>query len=81
MDAARHNLFIGGSNRKGSEPPWGQPYFGESHFAGPNGALRDVSTHANLVIADLDLGELRSTDPSGWNLPRDIRHDIYSTRK
>jgi N-carbamoylputrescine amidase len=81
VDAARHNVFIGGSNRKGSEPPWDQPYFGESYFAGPNGTVQDVSTHANLVIADLDLGQLRSTDPSGWNLPRDIRHDIYSTRK
>lgn len=80
VDAARHNVFIGGSNRKGSEPPWNQPYFGESHFVGPNGRARDVSTHANLVIADLDLGQLAAGDPSGWNLPRDIRHDIYSRR-
>ena len=80
VDAARHNVFIGGSNRKGSEPPWNQPYFGDSHFAGPNGVLPDVSTHENLVIAELDLSELRGADPSGWNLPRDIRHDIYSPR-
>jgi N-carbamoylputrescine amidase len=81
VDAARHNLFIGGSNRKGVEPPWTQPYFGNSHFVGPNGALPDLSTHPNLVIADVPLGELSNGDPSGWNLPRDIRYDIYSGRE
>lgn len=78
VDAARHNLFIAGSNRKGAEPPWNQEYFGESHFVGPNGVLANVSTHANLVVADLDLGQLGSADPSGWNLPRDVRNDVYS---
>jgi N-carbamoylputrescine amidase len=77
VDAARHNLFIGGSNRKGAEPPWGQPYFGESYFVGPNGPAADVSTHPELVVAALDLGELAAGDPSGWNLPRDVRPDIY----
>jgi N-carbamoylputrescine amidase len=81
VDAARHGLFIGGSNRKGVEPPWTQPYFGKTYFVGPNGRAPDVSRHRNLVIADLDLGELASGDPSGWNLPRDIRHDIYSARR
>ena len=81
VDAARHNLFIGGSNRKGVEPPWTQPYFGGSHFVGPNGVLTNLSTHSNLVIADVPLGELSNGDPSGWNLPRDIRYGIYSPRE
>jgi N-carbamoylputrescine amidase len=81
VDAARHNVFIGGSNRSGSEPPWNQPYFGESHFVGPNGRAQNVSTHPNLIIADLELSQLSAGDPAGWNLPRDIRHDIYSPRK
>ncbi len=81
VDAARHNVFIGGSNRKGSEPPWNQPYFGESHFVGPNGRAKNLSTHANLIIADLDLAQLGAGDPAGWNLPRDIRHEIYSPRR
>ena len=80
VDAARHNVFIGGSNRKGSEPPWNQPYFGESYFCGPNGTLKNLSTHPELVIADVDLGELAKGDSSGWNLPRDIRHELYSPR-
>lgn len=80
VDAARHGLFIGGSNRKGVEPPFSQPYFGKTYFVGPNGRAPDLSRHPNLVIADLDLGELASGDPSGWNLPRDIRHAIYSKR-
>ncbi len=80
VDAARHQIFIGGSNRRGIEPPWAQPYFGETYFVGPNGSAPNVSRHPNLVIADLDLAELTSSDPSGWNLPRDIRHDIYSPR-
>jgi beta-ureidopropionase len=77
VDAARHNLFIGGSNRRGKEPPWNQEYFGASYFVGPNGRCDNLSDHAELVIADLDLGELRRPDPSGWNLPRDTRPDIY----
>ncbi len=81
VDAARHNLFIGGSNRAGVEPPWNQPYFGDSHFVGPNGAVAEVPGHEHLVIADLDLGELSRGDPAGWNLPRDIRYDIYTSRK
>jgi len=81
VDAARHNVFIGGSNRLGVEPPWGQPYFGDSHFVGPNGAIEGVGAHANLAIADLDLGELSRGDPAGWNLPRDIRYDVYTRRR
>lgn len=80
VDAARHNVFIGGSNRKGVEAPWNQPYFGDSHFTGPNGVQKNLSTHPNLVISDVDLGELARPDPSGWNLPRDTRFDIYTKR-
>lgn len=80
VDAARHRLFIGGSNRKGAEPPWNQPYFGETFFCGPNGVLANVSTDERLIIAEVDLGELSRPDPSGWDLPRDIRPDIYSKR-
>jgi beta-ureidopropionase len=72
-DAARCNVFIGGSNRKGREKPWNQPYFGESYFVGPNGPCQNLSDHANLIVADLDLTSLREPDPSGWNLPRDTR--------
>lgn len=78
VDAARHDVFIGGSNRKGSEPPWNQPYFGDTHFVGPHGEAPNLSKHPNLVIADLDLGELTAPHAAGWNLVRDARPDIYS---
>ena len=74
-DAARFNVFIGGSNRKGSEKPWNQPYFGESYFTGPNGLLENLSSHQNLIIADVDLTTLSEPDPAGWNLPRDTRQE------
>ncbi|MBK8994273.1 MAG: hypothetical protein IPM35_00780 [Myxococcales bacterium] len=80
VDAARHRLFIAGSNRKGQEPPWNQPYFGQSHVAGPNGVLPNLSTHENLIIADVDLALLSGPDPSGWDLPRDVRYESYSKR-
>ncbi len=80
VDAARHGLFIGGSNRKGSEPPWNQPYFGKSFFVGPNGRRSNLSRHPELVISDVDLGTLARPDPSGWNLKRDLRPDIYTHR-
>ncbi|MBI2375553.1 MAG: acyltransferase [Deltaproteobacteria bacterium] len=78
VDAARHNLFIGGSNRRGVEAPWTVEYFGASYFVGPSGAkLENLSSDPELVISDLDL-EQRTSDSSGWNLPRDARPTIYS---
>jgi predicted amidohydrolase len=78
VDAARHNLYIGGSNRRGIEPPWAQEYFGASYFAGPNGVVPNLDPPTpHLVIADLDLEILGGVDPSGWNLPRDRRPSIY----
>jgi len=78
VDAARHGLFIGGSNRLGTEPPWNQPYFGRSHFVGPAGRCEKLSENPHLVVSDLNLGSLAASDPSGWDLPRDTRPDIYS---
>jgi beta-ureidopropionase len=77
VDAARHQLFVGGSNRKGIEPPWDVSYFGESHFVGPNGPCANVSKHPNLVVADLCLSELTGEDPAGWGLQRNRREDCY----
>lgn len=76
VDAARHNVFIGGSNRRGKEPPWNQEFFGQSYFVGPNGTLSNISTHPDLIVADVNLDELSAPDPSGWNLLRDARHDV-----
>ena len=77
VDAARHNLFIGGSNRRGSEPPWNQEFFGESYFAGPGGKLENVSDHRELVIADIDLDAPERGDAAGWDLSGDARPEIY----
>jgi beta-ureidopropionase len=79
VDAARHNVFIGGSNRLGAEPPWNQEYFGASHFVGPNGPVATLEGPPELVIADLDLDERGRPDPSGWNLARDRRPAAYRT--
>lgn len=78
VDAARHGLFIGGSNRLGAEAPWNTQFFGASHFAGPNGRVPRLPSQSELVIADLDLDELIAGDPSGWNLARDARPDTLS---
>ena len=77
VEAVRHGLFIGGSNRFGVEPPWNQHYFGESHFVGPNGRLEDRSDVSNLVISDIDLEVLRRPDPAGWDIRGDTRPEIY----
>lgn len=78
VDAARHNLYIGGSNRRGVESPWTQEYFGASYFAGPGGVVSNIAPQTpSLVIADLDLDALRGPDSSGWNLARDRRAAIY----
>jgi N-carbamoylputrescine amidase len=76
VDACRENLFIGGSNRRGAEPPWNQPYFGKSYFVGPNGRAPPIPVHPDLIVADLDLESLSRPDPSGWALARDRRDAI-----
>ena len=45
-----------------------------------NGELPNLSVDPELIIADVDLGALSGPDPSGWDLPRDLRPDIYSPR-
>lgn len=77
VDAARHGVFIAGSNRRGVEPPWTQPYFGRSYLVGPNGRVAPLESRPELVIGAVDLDEIRRPDPSGWNLPRDRRPSIY----
>lgn len=76
VEAARHNVFIGGSNKRGVEPPFTQEYFGASYFVGPNGRLENHSDHPELIIADLPLDDLERADPAGWNLQRDARPEI-----
>ena len=79
VDAARHNLFIGGSNRRGTEAPWNVEFFGESLFTGPAGRLEPVANdHAELILCDLDLAQLEGDDPSGWKLGADARPGTYS---
>jgi N-carbamoylputrescine amidase len=78
VDACRHNVFIAGSNRRGSEPPWNDEYFGASYIVGPNGRIPRVDSRPELVIGDVDFDVLIRPDPSGWNLPRDRRPEIYS---
>jgi len=79
-DALRHKLYIGASNRRGAERPWNVLFYGHSYFVGPEGRLQNSSDHPELVIADLELDRLIGSDTSGWNLPRDLRPDIYSKR-
>ncbi len=77
VDAARHNIFIAGSNRLGVEPPYTQHYFGRSYVVGPDGRAASDRSVPGLVIAEIDLEELRRPDPSGWALTRHRRPDIY----
>ena len=78
VDASRHGVFIGGSNRLGSEQPWGQAYFGRTHFTGPSGRVGTLGDDPRVVIADLDIGSLDIGDGSGWDIQRDSRPSIYS---
>jgi len=80
VDASRHCMFIAGSNRKGSEPPWNDEYFGRSYIVGPNGRVPRIEARPELVMGDVNLDELTSVDLSGWDLLRDRRTDIYDIR-
>jgi beta-ureidopropionase len=75
-DSIRHNLFIGGSNRRGSEKPWDVSFFGEGYFSGPNGRLPNLSEDDRLIIAEIDPQLRNDDDPSGWNFARDRRPEI-----
>lgn len=78
VDACRHGVFIAGSNRAGCEKPWNQPFFGKSYVVGPNGRAPNLSQDPELILAEIDLSECSSPDPSGWNLKRDLRPASYS---
>ncbi len=74
-EAVRHGFFVGGSNRKGQEFEGGPTFFGKSYFVGPDGQrLENLSTNPELVIADLDLSQVRG-NLSGWNLPENRNDD------
>ena len=78
VDAARHSVFIGGSNRRGSEPPFDVEFFGASYLCGPQGRIPTLPSRPELVIGDVDLELAGTADGSGWDLPRDARPDTYS---
>lgn len=80
VDAARHRLFLAGSNRRGAEPPWNQEFFGGSQFVGPGGRCENLSEDPRLILADLDLDSLDAPDDSGWDLRRDARDDLRGAR-
>lgn len=79
VDAMRHRLIIAGSNRLGTEKPWGQPFFGRSYVTGPNGRAAADRSVPGLVLSAVDVAELRGPDPSGWDLARDRRPGIYQS--
>jgi N-carbamoylputrescine amidase len=80
VDAMRNRVYLGGSNRRGAEPPWNQDFFGHTQFMGPGGRLNDLSDHPEIVVAELDLEDLAQPEQSGWNLTRDKRPNIYGRR-
>ena len=77
VDALRHGVHLGVSNRRGAEPPWGIEYFGDSHFVGPAGPLPSRAPVDGLCVADLELGA--QGHGAGWDLSRDRRPDCYSS--
>jgi N-carbamoylputrescine amidase len=76
-DAARHALFIAGSNRRGVERPFGVEFYGDSHVVGPDGRLPTLEVHPDLVVCDVDLALLAGGVSSGWQLADDARPGIY----
>ena len=78
VDAVRHRVFVGGSNRLGVEPPWTVDFFGNTHFVDFDGRrLPDVSDHPEVIASDLDLDRLGSRSASGWKLTADRRPTLY----
>lgn len=77
VDAVRHRVFIAGSNRLGAEPPWNQPYFGDSLVAGPSGILPADRSVEGLVIVDVELESIAAGDGSGWQLVEHARSEIF----
>ena len=77
VDAARHDVAIAASNRRGAEPPWNVEFFGESHAVTPAGPCTDLSDVAQLVIADVPLATSAAGLSSGWDLARDARPETY----
>lgn len=78
VDAVRHRVFIGGSNRLGAEPPWNIEYFGRSYFVGPEGRPAPIEgAPPELIIADLPMDTLTQSDSAGWDIKQHARPEIY----
>lgn len=77
VDAMRHRIFIAGSNRAGTEPPFDQPYFGRSLVVGPDGPVDVHRDDPGLVWAEIDLDRLADPDGSGWRVVEDRRAGFY----
>lgn len=77
VEAVRHRLFVGGSNRIGAEPPWHQAFFGQSFFVGPDGPLDDLHLHPEVLATAIQLETLTQLDPAGWHLQTDSRPEIF----
>ncbi|MDQ7790153.1 MAG: nitrilase-related carbon-nitrogen hydrolase, partial [Clostridia bacterium] len=58
--AALNGVFLGTSNRVGTEPFTDGVYYGMSYFCGPNGEImvQGAQNRDEIIIADMDLGQI-----------------------
>ena len=78
--AVANQYFVGAINRPGFEEPWriGE-FYGQSYFCDPRGqfvAISDKRTEDDIVVADLDLDQIREVRNT-WQFVRDRRPETY----
>ncbi len=77
--AAANGVYIGATNRVGTEGPWNVgEFYGQSYFVNPRGEIEKEASRDKdeLIVHDLDMEMIR-TIRNKWQFFRDRRPELY----
>jgi N-carbamoylputrescine amidase len=77
--AVANGLFIGATNRVGTEAPWNVgEFYGQSYFVNPRGEIEKLASRDQdeLIVHDMDFDMIREIR-NNWQFFRDRRPETY----
>jgi N-carbamoylputrescine amidase len=79
--AVANGVFIGATNRVGTEAPWNVgEFYGQSYFVNPRGEIEAIASRDKdeLLVHEMDLGMIREIRDK-WQFFRDRRPETYDS--
>ncbi len=79
--AVANGVFIGATNRVGTEAPWNiGEFYGQSYFVNPRGEIEAIASRDKdeLLVHDMDMNMVREIR-NNWQFFRDRRPETYGT--